>query len=317
MQRIRRESSIFSVSAVDLFASALGAFIVVAFVLLPYFPNTGNAEAGEASEVDALRTRAAQAEAERDAARRALEQAPEASQVDALRTRAAQAEAERDAARRALERAREAGRSTARALPPIDLVIALDTTGSMTDEVASLREEIAGLAELLVDLTEHAAIGIIDFKDGCGGRPALRVAPLRPVDRRSVPRLTNFARSMRAGSARCNTTPDEDFAEALRAAAASAWRPGSRRRSIVLITDNPAHAHLRNQAIADARSFAARSGALHTVSTVFVDPRYSALRSDPVTASFLRQVAASGGGQFVRSSENASLSVMILRAIFG
>ncbi len=284
MKRIRRESSIFNISAIDLFASALGAFIVVAFVLLPYFPNTGDATADEA---------------------------------DALRARAAQAEAERDAARRALEQAREAGGSTVQVLPPIDLVIALDTTGSMTGEVASLREEIAGLAELLLDLTEDAAIGVIDFKDGCGGRPALRVAPLQLIDRASVPRLATFARSMRAGSASCNTTPDEDLAEALRAAAASPWRPGSERRSIVLITDNPAHAHLRNQAIADARSFAARSGALHTVSTVFVDPRFNARRSYPDTASFLRRVAVSGGGRFVRSSENASLSVMILRAIFG
>ena len=36
----------------------------------------------------------------------------------------------------------------------------------MMNEVASLREEIAGLAELLVELTEDAAVGIIDFKDG-------------------------------------------------------------------------------------------------------------------------------------------------------
>ena len=263
MKRIRRESSIFSVSAIDLFASALGAFIVVALVLLPYFPNTGEAKASEVNQ------------------------------------------------------AREGGRSTVQVLPPIDLVIALDTTGSMADEVASLREEIAGLAELLVDLTEDAAVGIIDFKDGCGGAPALRVAPLQRVDRRSVPHLTTFARSMRAGAASCNTTPDEDFAEALRAAVASAWRPGSERRSIVLISDNPAHSHLRDQAVSDARSFGARSGALHTVSTVFVDPPYSARRSYPDTASFLQQVADSGGGQFVRSSENASLSVMILRAVFG
>lgn len=41
----RREISILSVSAIDLFASALGAFVVVAFVLLPYFPNTGDAPA--------------------------------------------------------------------------------------------------------------------------------------------------------------------------------------------------------------------------------------------------------------------------------
>ncbi len=298
MKRIRRESSIFSVSAIDLFASALGAFIIVAFVLLPYFPNTGDARS---DEVDALRARAARAEAERDSAREERDSARRAL----------------DSARPALQPARQEDGSTVQVLPPIDLVIALDTTGSMTAEIVSLREEIAGLAELLLDLTEDAAIGIIDFKDGCGGAPALRLAPLQPVDRGSVPRLTTFARSMRAGSARCNTTADEDFAEALRAAAASGWRSGSERRSIVLITDNPAHAHLRDQAIADARSFATRSGALHTVSTVFVDPPFAARRSYPGTASFLQQVAVAGGGQFVRSSENASLSVMILRAIFG
>ena len=197
------------------------------------------------------------------------------------------------------------------------LVIALDTTGSMTGEVASLREEIAGLAELLVDLTEDAAIGIIDFKDGCGGAPALRVAPLRRVDRRSVLQLTAFARSLRPGSARCNTSPDEDLAEALRAALAVSWRPGSKYRSIVLISDNPAHSHLRRQAIEDARHFAARPGAQHTVSTVFSDRGGTANRSYPETAAFMQQLAEAGGGQFVRSSENASLSVMILRALFG
>ena len=41
MRPTRRESNIFNVSAIDLFASALGAFMIVSFVLLPYFPNTG------------------------------------------------------------------------------------------------------------------------------------------------------------------------------------------------------------------------------------------------------------------------------------
>ena len=37
-----RELNIFSMSALDLFASAMGAFILIAFVLFPYFPNTGD-----------------------------------------------------------------------------------------------------------------------------------------------------------------------------------------------------------------------------------------------------------------------------------
>ena len=205
--------------------------------------------------------------------------------------------------------------SSVRTLPPIDLVIALDTTASMTGEVASLREEIAGLAALFADLTDDAAVGIIDFKDGCGGTPALRMAPLQRIDQRSVRRLTAFTRSMRPGSPPCNTTSDEDFAEALRAAVGADWRPDSELRSIVLISDNPAHAHLREQAVADARRFSRGPGARHTVSAVLVDTSAFA-PTYPDTAAFMQRVAQAGGGQFVRADENASLSVTILRAVF-
>ena len=39
MKRRHREINIFGMSALDLFASALGAFILIAVVLFPYFPN--------------------------------------------------------------------------------------------------------------------------------------------------------------------------------------------------------------------------------------------------------------------------------------
>ena len=42
MKKRSRAINIFSMSALDLFASALGAFIIVAVLLLPYFPITGD-----------------------------------------------------------------------------------------------------------------------------------------------------------------------------------------------------------------------------------------------------------------------------------
>lgn len=42
MKRRNKEINIFSMSALDLFASALGAFILIAIVLFPYFPNIGS-----------------------------------------------------------------------------------------------------------------------------------------------------------------------------------------------------------------------------------------------------------------------------------
>ena len=50
MKRRNREISIFSMSALDLFASALGAFILIAIVMFPYFPNTGMASQAELDE---------------------------------------------------------------------------------------------------------------------------------------------------------------------------------------------------------------------------------------------------------------------------
>ncbi len=43
MRRPNREINIFGMSALDLFASALGAFILITLVLFPYFPNISSA----------------------------------------------------------------------------------------------------------------------------------------------------------------------------------------------------------------------------------------------------------------------------------
>ncbi len=41
MKTINRELSVFSTSAVDLFASALGAFILLMLLLFPYYRHAG------------------------------------------------------------------------------------------------------------------------------------------------------------------------------------------------------------------------------------------------------------------------------------
>ena len=58
MRTRSREINIFSMSALDLFASVLGAFILIAVVLFPYFPNTGDS----AERVAEVRAQLAQAQ---------------------------------------------------------------------------------------------------------------------------------------------------------------------------------------------------------------------------------------------------------------
>ena len=74
MKKRSRELSIFSMSALDLFASALGAFILITIVLLPFFPNL-NMSGQEKAELEQAEAELEQAKAELAQAEAELEQA--------------------------------------------------------------------------------------------------------------------------------------------------------------------------------------------------------------------------------------------------
>jgi len=94
-----RTLNVFSISALDLFASAMGTFILIAVVLFPYYLNTKNAGAEakrQAAEIESLQRRAAQAKAK----------AAKAKQE------AAKAKAEAEKAKRAAQEAKNRGSGT-------------------------------------------------------------------------------------------------------------------------------------------------------------------------------------------------------------
>ena len=91
MRARSREINIFSMSALDLFASALGAFILIAVVLFPYFPNTGDSP----ERVAEVRAQLEQARSELQAAQAEL-QASQA-QLGACETQRQEVQAALDA----------------------------------------------------------------------------------------------------------------------------------------------------------------------------------------------------------------------------
>ncbi len=72
MKKRRRELNIFSMSMLDLFASALGAFMLITIVLLPFFPNL-NISGLEEAELEREKATLEQAKAELEQARTELE----------------------------------------------------------------------------------------------------------------------------------------------------------------------------------------------------------------------------------------------------
>ncbi len=126
MRRPSRELAIFSVSAIDLFASAMGSFILIAIVLFPYYLNTTTAQEAESlvaeaqtaeEKVEALEKQvAALQEALAEAEKRAAAAEDEAEAAKAEAAGASQAELEDAQARiEALEEALAAAEARAQA----------------------------------------------------------------------------------------------------------------------------------------------------------------------------------------------------------
>ena len=87
MKKSSREINIFSMSTLDLFASAMGAFILITLVLFPYVLNTGDSEDREAEVKAELAERLAEIKAEfaeREAEVKAQLKAQAKTQVEAL-----------------------------------------------------------------------------------------------------------------------------------------------------------------------------------------------------------------------------------------
>ena len=263
-----KEINIFSMSALDLFASALGAFMLLSIMTLPFFPNTGDSPE-VAAEV-----------------RQKLE------------------EARNDKAALSQELAKVK-------IPDLDIVIALDISGSMTGEIAQLKQQISDLANVLDSLAPSVGIGIIAFGDREHDTP-LTVFDIESTAR--IDAIQAFVNSMHANMG-LGGGDNPDMPEALYAALTRAiglsWRSVSQRRYIILITDNPAYPERINAAYRKARAFS-RSAQQH-VSTVLVGG--TPLRSSPGTEQFLSELAKAGQGQFIDSRHGQSMLASIILAV--
>ena len=182
----------------------------------------------------------------------------------------------------------------------LDLVIALDVTGSMRQQIAALKAEIGQLSRLLVGLTPSLGIGVVAFGDRNYQRPVTTFALRRVSDSSGAQAaLRHFVDGLStrtgigtgsngrwAGGISARVEGSQPYEVAL----------ASEQRVIVLITDNPAYPEEVDQAITEAASFAAKGDG--RVSTVLVNNG----RSLNWTESFLERVAAAGRGQLVRDA---------------
>ena len=173
-----------------------------------------------------------------------------------------------------------------------DLVFVLDTTGSMRNEIEALKRELHVVVEILERMMPSVAVGIVTFNDRQQS-PQGRHYPVRRLtgDENAMRDIQRFLRSIDISAAR---GPNPDVAEAvlpaLRAATATSFRPDVRNRFVIVITDAYAYDDEVQASLTVARAFGAVEG--QRVSAVHV-------RQNPESAKYLASLAEAGSGEFV------------------
>jgi hypothetical protein len=312
----RQGLEVLSISALDLFASALGVFVLVAVLMFPYYLRSPSVEIEEAGATAAFAAAgAAMVLAEREAAFEETRKAAAESALSDARRRVEEAEAAATAlaaeAGRALEEAEQAVRDkagtpernpAALTITDLDLVMVLDATGSMAGELADLRASLLGIVRILHRLAPTLQVGFVAYKD-IGEPYVTRAFPLTAMDDGGKRDLVRFVEAIRAKGGGDIPEPVDT---ALEAATSMDWRSGARGQ-ILVIGDAPAKAQGWQRALDLARAFRRSSTdeeRPRTLSTILTG-------ANPGAAPFFRALAEAGGGETIEHQGTMIESVLV------
>jgi Mg-chelatase subunit ChlD len=296
-----------SVSALDLFASALGVFIILTSVSLPFIFNTSQSTAKNLlqAELEAeIKSTSNTDEAveklikiimalkiEVEELKKTADEIEEYEKAKTLTSKVEQLEQALKNTEKTLEATLQERKKT-EMIPPIDIVIALDTTGSMTDELRSLQGGVIYLSRILMKWSESPAVGIIEIMDQCDYSRRKKFA-LQEINSTSLKNLQQFVYSMGRMNTSCNIDMEEGIHLALREALTVNWRDDVNKRVIILMSDFPPYRHMLNEVQRSITNFTSKKN--QTVSIVHPVNAYSTNEH----VSIMKNLARLGKGQYI------------------
>jgi len=318
----RRDLNVLNISALDLFASSLGVFILMTLILFPYYLKQPALEkelegakargllaseqlaladidaAGASDELLQEQQARGDREAELDSARKTLK---------GLQQSLAAAKEKKKASKKKKPLPGPKPDGGSARIPDLDLVLVMDTTGSMHREIAAVQRSLLGMVKVLKRLAPSLRVGFVAFKDS-GERYLTRSFPLRSMDARGIRLLRGFVGDLEASGG-------GDYAEpvgrALLEATQMSWRDNAQGR-IVLVGDAPDSRTNRSivYSIADDFNRSSRSRNLpRRLSTVFTGHRSSG-------RTFYQQLAMAGQGDAIQH-QGAMLASVLLSILDG
>ncbi len=315
IRRASRQLEVLSISALDLFASALGVFILVAILLFPFYLKQPSVNEALQGARETLRGAADMNLQTKDrSASAAAEQVAAGAARDAAAAELARAEAERDqvraAAAEAAERRQKAEEQKAAAIEEsanifitdLDLVFVMDATGSMDAEISDVQANLLGIVRVLNRLAPSLYVGFVAYKDN-GSAYVTRVFPLTNMAGDNLQRAQTFVDGLIADG---GGDHPEAVDAALDDAFAMEWRPDAQGR-IVVVGDAPARRPVWNTTFAKVQEFAGSApppGLPRYVSAVFSGRR-------PADRAFFERLARAGGGDFIAHRGQMMESVLL------
>jgi Mg-chelatase subunit ChlD len=287
---VRASFEFLSMSTLDLFASMLGTFVLITFVLLPYYlrePSLERDITQAEAETSALTAELRLDREKLTATRTARSEAEEALAAAQQRLASAKALAAAQAAPKNTQKSALSPLPGPFAIRDLDLVFVIDTTGSMRHEIADMQANVVGVINILNRLSSSLRIGVVAYKDR-GEVYVTREFPLQPMQGAEVGQILNFVRDLDASGGGDDPEPVE---LALKVATDMSWRADAQGRIVVigdaLSRDRQAALNLATQFKNSTR----QPDWPRVVSTIYAG-------NDPVSAKFFEQIATAGGGEY-------------------
>jgi hypothetical protein len=309
MKRVDRSIVLLTMSALDTLATAIGVFVLLVALLMPYYQNSFDLEA----TITQLRVAHERSSAELENVKEEI--AEESAKADAALMQAQQVAAQAAAIEARVQRQPEpsprlADGTKARVVDALDLVFVIDTTASMGPVIGEVAMSLTSVVRVLERMVPSIRIGVSAYNDRDTGQIPVVVLPLTSANEH-LDRVLAFLEQLSSSTVGSRTI-EEDVGLGLEAAMLMNLRPDVR-QTFVLIGDASVHLELVQETLYRVRNFVA-GHRQRTISALYVPTPSSIEHGEDIPITFFRAVAEAGKGNYTdhtgRMMESVLLSVL-------
>jgi von Willebrand factor type A domain len=306
VKRLDRSVVLLTMSALDTLATAIGVFVLLVALLMPYYQNSFDLE----ETITALRVAHEQNAAQLDDVKERI--AEESAKADAALMEAQQVSAQAAAIEAAIQpqpkpSPKPADDTKGRVVDALDLIFVIDSTASMTPVIADLASSLASVVRVLERMVPSIRIGVAAYNDRDTGQVPVAILPPTSANEH-LDRVIAFLERLQASTIGSRTI-EEDVHLGIEAATLMKLRPEVR-QTLVLIGDASVHLPLVDETIYRVRNFVANHKH-RTVSAMYISTPSSRSHNENIPMTFFRAIAEAGKGTYTDHTGSMMESVLL------